>query len=287
MIEIMNGSKEKVNNWSNSTTMLSNNVIKEDYPLHSHTPLEIIMSINNGYSVCCNNVNYILQEGEILIIGSGVQHKISTPEWGRQYVILADLSPLYFIQEFESLISTLPPVVHITLSNFPKIHEQLQRLIYNIVAEYESGAIYRETVIYSKLISILALICRNQITGNAVLETNKTIQMENAKILLSVCNYINNHFSENITLGQAADLAGFSKYHFSRIFRRYADISFYQYLNNRRILQASKLLMETNISIVEVSLQCGFSSISSFIRMFKIHKSCTPSEFKDMHLQKK
>jgi AraC-like DNA-binding protein len=287
MIEIMNGTKEIVKYRSNSTVRMHDNVVTEDYPLHWHTPLEIIMPIDNSYTVCCNNVEYTLQEGEILIINSGVLHKLSAPTWGRRYIILADLSPLYSMHEFESLISILPQAVHITPSNAAKIFEPLQRLIYKIIEEYKSDAIYREKMIYSRLISILVLICRNRTTENMVYENKSSIQLKYSKIILSIYDYINNHFNENITLDQVADLAGFSKYHFSRIFRQYADTSFYQYLNNRRILQATKLLMGTDMSIMEVSMQCGFSSISSFIRMFKIHKGCTPSEFKEMHLPKK
>lgn len=287
MIEILNGTRENVNYRNNTTVKLFDNTVEEDYPLHWHTPLEIIMPFDNIYTAYCNNAEYVLKEGEILIINSGVLHKLTAPAKGRCYIILADLSPLYNIHEVESLLSILSPVVYITASNSPKIHERLQRLIFNIAAEYESEAIFRETGIYSKLISALVLICRNQTVENSAFKITSSIQLENSKILLSVCDYINHHYNENLTLDQVADLAGFSKYHFSRIFRQYVDISFYQYLNKKRIMQATKLLMEPGMSIMEVSLQSGFSTISSFIRMFKILKGCTPSEFKDMYQLRK
>jgi AraC-like DNA-binding protein len=283
MIEQLNGNKETVNYASNTSIRLYNNDEHEDYPVHWHTSLEIIMPTENIYTVYCNNVEYVLQKGDILFISSGVLHQLNAPTSGRRYIILADLTPLNSMREFESLIALLSPIVHITPTNSPKIHDRLQRLISSIAIEYESDALFKDTVIYSKLISIFALIGRNSTFEKTALDTNSSKELEYSKIFLSVCDYINKHFNENITLEQVADLAGFSKYHFSRIFRQYAEISFYQYLNKKRIMHAASLLMEPDISITEISLQCGFSSISAFIRMFKIHKSCTPSDFKKMY----
>lgn len=287
MIEMLNGNKETVNYASNTSIRLYDNDEQEDYPVHWHTPLEIIMPIENIYTAHCNNIEYVLNEGDILFISSGVLHQLTAPAKGRRYIILADLSPLNSMREFESLIALLSPVVHITPANSPKIHERLQRLIYSIGTEYENDALFKDTVIYSKLISIFALIGRNSTLEKTSLDTNSSKELEYSKIFLSVCDYINKHFSENITLEQVADLAGFSKYHFSRIFRQYAEISFYQYLNKRRIMHAATLLMEPELTITEISLQSGFSSISAFIRMFKIHKGCTPSEFKKMYTTSK
>lgn len=283
MIEQLDGNKETVNYARDTSIRLYNNDEHEDYPVHWHTSLEIIMPTENIYTVCCNNVEYVLHEGDILFISSGVLHQLFAPPSGRRYIILADLTPLNSMREFESLIAILSPVVHITSSNSPKIHERLQRLILSIATEYENDTLFKDTVIYSKLISIFALIGRNSTLDKSALDTNSSKELEYSKIFLSVCDYINKHFNENITLEQVADLAGFSKYHFSRIFRQYAEISFYQYLNKKRIMHAASLLMDPDISITEISLLCGFSSISAFIRMFKIHKGCTPSDFKKMY----
>lgn len=287
MIEILNGTKETVNYPDYTSIRLYNNVQEEDYPVHWHASLEIIMTIENIYTAYCNNVEYVLEEGDILFISTGVLHRLTAPTSGRRYIILADLSPLDSMREFESLVAILSPVVHITPKNSPKIYERIHRLINTIVTEYESDALFRDTVMYSKLISIFALIGRNYTIEKTSLESNLAKQSDNSGIFLSVCNYINLHFNENITLDQIADIAGFSKYHFSRIFRQYSDSSFYQYLNKKRIIHAASLLIEPNLSITEVAILCGFSSISSFIRMFKIIKGCTPSEFKGMHLLKK
>ncbi len=282
MIKTLNGTKETVDFPVNSTIRLYDNVQEDDYPLHWHTSMEIIMPIDNIYTVYCNESVYVLNEGEILFISPCVLHRLTSPDSGRRYIILADLSQLDSMNEFKSLAAILTPVVHVTPANSPKIYDKLHRLLHNIAAEYENESLFRDTVIYSKLISIFALIGRNRTTENKANQHNFSGKSEYFDIFLSVCDYINNHFYENITLDQAAGLAGFSKYHFSRIFKHYADISFYQYLNRKRIMHAATLLMEPDITVSEVAKRCGFVSISAFIRMFKIQKGYKPSEFREM-----
>ncbi len=287
MIKTLNGTKETVDFPSNSTIKLYNNVQEEDYPLHWHTSLEIIMPTDNIYTVYCNKTVYVLNEGDILFISPCVLHRLTSPDSGRRYIMLADLSPLDSLNEFKSLAAILSPAVHITPANSPKIYERLQRLIHSIAAEYENESLFRDTVIYSKLISVFTLIARNRTGENRLYQDNPSCRLEYSGIFLSVCDYINTHFHENITLDQAAYLAGFSKYHFSRIFKHYADITFYQYLNRKRIMHAATLLMEPDITVSEVAKRCGFVSISAFIRMFKIQKGCKPSEFREMQSKRK
>jgi AraC-like DNA-binding protein len=282
MVSKGNSLKKDVNYHNDSSVRFYINTVKQDYSLHRHTALEIIMPIDNIYTVCCNNTEYMLKEKDILIIGSCVPHQLIAPAKGKRYIILADLSSLCSINEFEDIATILSPIVHITPEKFPGICDRIRTMIYSIAGEYESDDLFRDTAINSKLMNLLVLIGRKQSTKNKELDNNIPIQFEYAKKLISICNYINSHFSENISLNQVADYAGFSKYHFSRLFRQYADISFYQYLNKMRILNATKLLVESDMAVMEVSKQCGYSCVSSFIRMFKIQKGCTPSEFRNM-----
>ena len=98
-----------------------------------------------------------------------------------------------------------------------------------------------------------------------------------------ICEYISEHCTENITLDDAAQLAGFSKFHFSRLFKCFTNVSYYKYMNQKRIAFAENLLIDPELSVTEVALRSGFDSLSSFIRMFKIIKGVTPTEFKNMY----
>ena len=130
---------------------------------------------------------------------------------------------------------------------------------------------------------MLVLIGRKY-TGEGI-KSNVTCskQKEYTAKFIYVCQYIQDHCTEELSLDDAANLAGFSKYHFTRLFKNFTGSSFYKYVNKKRIEYAEKLLVDPEISITEVALQSGFSSLSAFIRMFKIIKDCTPTEFRSMH----
>ena len=98
-----------------------------------------------------------------------------------------------------------------------------------------------------------------------------------------VFQYVDQNYTEEISLETAAKIAGFSKFHFSRLFKQFTDTSFYDCLNLRRVQAAEHLLPIPGLPITEIALQCGFSSISTFNRVFKSFKKCTPSEFRELY----
>lgn len=100
---------------------------------------------------------------------------------------------------------------------------------------------------------------------------------------LWVTNYICEHFKEALALEEIAAMAGFSKYHFSRLFHQYTGTTFYKYLNQRRIAHARALLLNPDLTVTEVALQSGFPSISSFLRMFRLLNGCTPTEYRKLY----
>ncbi|HCD46236.1 MAG TPA: hypothetical protein DEQ64_21450 [Lachnoclostridium sp.] len=80
--------------------------------------------------------------------------------------------------------------------------------------------------------------------------------------------------------------SGFSKYHFTRIFKQYMNMTFYEYLNSRRVKKAEELLYNTKeMSITDVAMGSGFSSMSTFNRTFKMIKRCSPSDYRKIRQQ--
>lgn len=98
--------------------------------------------------------------------------------------------------------------------------------------------------------------------------------------IIAACNYISNNCSRDISLEDAASYVGFSKYYFSRLFREYTGVSFVDYVAEQRLHYAEVLLGNPQLNITDAALQAGFGSISTFNRIFKQKKGCTPSEFR-------
>ena len=282
MIETLQGIKETVNYKQMTGFMLFDNHEYEAYPSHWHTPIEIIVPIKNTYKIICKSKTYQLKEGDFFFINSGVLHSMEACE-GERLIFQADFSMLQHVSEIEAVLSSIPSVIHITDDNAPDIHKQLIVLMMKIKEEYFSGNILSGTAVYASLLEILVLMGRKY-TGEGIgPEVTHTKQQEYTAKFIFVCQYIQEHCTEDMTLDDVAGLVGFSKYHFTRLFKDFTGCSFYKYLNRKRIAHAERLLIDPEISITEVALQSGFSSLSAFIRMFKIIKDCTPTEFRKMY----
>lgn len=283
MIENLQGIHETVNYRNDIEIRLYNNDEAEDYPPHWHIPFELIMPTENTYRVVCGNEEFFLRESDILIICPGVIHELFAPEHGRRLIFQSSLSSIGLV-ELDTLSSIISPAILITPEKYPQIHGDICQLMLQIKEEYTRALPYSGTLIYSHFLRILVEVGRNQteiIQNNFDAKNGK--QKEYMEKFLFVTNYINEHFAENLTLEQAASLAGFSKYHFTRLFRQYAGTSFYKYLNQKRITHAKNLLLDPDLSVTDVAMQSGFTSISAFLRMFHLVTNCTPTEFRKMH----
>ena len=67
----------------------------------------------------------------------------------------------------------------------------------------------------------------------------------------------------------------------SRLIKKRTGKSFVDFLNDYRIGFASRWLTETNQTIAEIAVSCGFCNLSNFNRIFKKNKGCTPSQYRE------
>lgn len=95
-----------------------------------------------------------------------------------------------------------------------------------------------------------------------------------------IMNYLNNNFGKNITLAEGAELVSMSEVAFSRFFKQRTGKTFIDTLNEIRLGNASRMLIDTTHGINEIAFKCGFNNISNFNRIFKKKKDCTPKEFR-------
>lgn len=283
MIENLDGIYETVNFLENTNLRLYVNDKAEDYPPHWHTPFEIIMPIQNTYRAECNKRIYDLREGDIICFCPGCLHSLSAPDTGVRLIFQADTSILRGMKEIDSVISILAPVFVITPENSPNIYNEIHKLLLKIRDEYMSYSAFSEASVYSMFLRILVLVGRNYTNNEELFQTTNNKHQEYTEKFMRICDYISQNCTEELTLEDVAKIAGFSKFHFSRLFKQFTNVSFYQYLSQNRIYTAEKLLAHPEYSVTDVALKSGFTSLSSFIRMFKIVKGCTPSEFRTMY----
>lgn len=286
MIETLRGLHETVNYENESLIKFYNNSDYEGYPLHWHNSIELIMPVQNNYIVTCNQDTFHLREGDILIIQPNVLHQMPAVH-GRRFICQASLLPVYSYKMYKTMYTLLPSKMILTPELDADLHGQVQQLLHEINDEHNAISQTAELSMYVKILQILLLIGKASSANLSRFGDKDVEQQNNINNFLAICDYINNHYAERLTLEDVAKKSGYSKYHFDRLFKKYTNESFYQYLNRIRIRNVELLLKDYDVSITEAAHKSGFMTLSSFIRMFKIYHNCTPSEYRSMHCNKR
>lgn len=158
-------------------------------------------------------------------------------------------------------------------------------------------ALPESAVFASELTSLFHLTRRNDISScveasarmhtlfqnllQAQLKTEREHQKDaHSQDIAAALSYIQEHFSQSITIDDMIRDIPISKYHFIRLFRREMGVTPYSYLTNYRINRSKILLRSTQKTIADIAEACGFLDTSNFITQFKKHTGVRPTHYR-------
>lgn len=104
---------------------------------------------------------------------------------------------------------------------------------------------------------------------------------KNADLIDKILTYIKENYKRDLSLNQMADEVYMSVPYLSKIFKDYTHETFTEYLTSIRIEASKELLNNTNLKILDISQDVGYTSVQSFIRAFKKQSNMTPSEYRN------
>jgi len=282
MIKNLSGEYETVEYENQRFVMLYDNDEIEEYPTHWHNAVEVIIPLHNGFTVTVGGTDYHLNEKEIIIIPPGELHSMPAQE-GRRIIFQCDNSIISDIPALEAILPVFSEAFYITPNVSKELYILSRKSILDIYSEYYSKSTLADVKIYLCLIKMITAVREFQLTQAADAFAGEMAGREDSKKFNMVMKYINQNYMFEIPLEKIADIAGYSKYHFSRIFKKYNNVSYIQYINGKRIKAAERLLIDPALSVTEVAMRAGFASLTTFNRAFKKAKNCTPTEFKTLY----
>ncbi|GIN62183.1 AraC family transcriptional regulator [Robertmurraya siralis] len=100
------------------------------------------------------------------------------------------------------------------------------------------------------------------------------------EIIVDILTYIKTNLSDELTIEEVAGHFGYSKYHFSREFKRLTGFSAADYLSSIKIERAKQELLKQNFSVTDSSFDAGFSSLGTFSTTFAKKTGLSPREYK-------
>lgn len=95
-----------------------------------------------------------------------------------------------------------------------------------------------------------------------------------------VFNYVQNHFKEQIPVDAISSFVNMTTPAFCRYFKKVTHKTFTQFVNEYRLVHATKLLSEQKDSIQNICFECGFNNFSHFNKQFKLYTGKTPRQYR-------
>lgn len=256
---------------------------------HWHEEIEVIIVLDGSCDYRINLDTFVINKGDILIIDSQSLHSLT-------YIPNQNMTWASFVFNINMLKSSntdgvllkyiapllnhehkLPIIIKDNISCYSKIFNVIENIIY---CYYEKDIAY-ELELKSLLFKFFSLLYKNDLIEKHQDKNSLTINTTD-KIKL-ILNYINDHYSEDISINTLAELCEYSQYHFMRFFKKHIGLTCIQYINNLRLEKSSILLTSTNNTIMDISLEVGFDNLSYFNKLFKRKYNLTPKEFRTVN----
>lgn len=100
------------------------------------------------------------------------------------------------------------------------------------------------------------------------------------KLMNAAIDYVEDHLSSPIDLGEIERISAMSRYNFQKVFTILSGVTFGEYVRMRRMSRAMQLLKETETKILDIALECGYESQDAFTKSFKNLYKITPNSFR-------
>ncbi len=250
------------------------------FETHMHSAVEIILPSHGTCIYRVTDHEYRVEAEEILIIPANQPHELIEDDNVLRYLILFEPTPFYSLLDMQQASQITQRLIY--LRDQSEVHQQVSKLLHQLADCYFQRRPMWNTICYSYLLQAYALLAA-EYAGFAEGEDEQEHQSIDPEIMNMAINYIGEHYMESVSLEQVADFAGYSKYYFSRTFKKYFGISFSDYLLVKRINEATSLLIHTDKPIGNVARDAGFGSVATFNRLFRRQKNCTPTRYRAIY----
>ena len=240
--------------------------IINDYPSHLHNVFELEYVINGEATVFIDGKPISIRAKSL---------KLTTPLDIERVNLKTPVLTIINVNFTEDFIN--PEILPLLNSGFI-VNNVEDTLIKMLIDEYENQKPYN-------------LVCQNNILNLILIEAlrkrniNTSLDDDDCKIQHSivhqVANYIHIHYREPLTLKEIANHFSYTQNHLNKLFLSTFDTTIMKYLSKTRIDQVEKLLVCSDMSVTQICIECGFSSISTFFRIFKEYNKMSPKEYRD------
>mgnify|MGYP005954025545 CR=1 FL=1 len=237
---------------------------------HWHRSIEIFLVLEGKLEFFIDNTSLPLTAPDFVIVNSNEIHSIEAPMPNTTIVVQIPVSCFAgYLEEDDYAV-------------FSKGSEEenlkLVKLIVQMYRAYQEKGLAYELKVRSLFLELLYLLVTSFMKKEE--DQGNIRQKRHLDKLSRITSYMKKNYNQDITLESVADLFGFSPTYLSRMFQRYANVSYKTYLLNLRTEYGLREMMNTEHSLNDVALNNGFPNSRAFAKAFSKRYGCLPSEYR-------
>ena len=243
---------------------------------HYHEYYEVYYLVSGRRKYLINYNVYNIDAGDIILVKKRDPHMATALDSLACERIVINFDDEFlkgFGEEFKEVLKCFD-FNHIKLPVNLKKH--VSSLFDKILREYNGKEFYSKTLcnnyIYELLVTLYRYIFSKANEPAAVVDANGPID--------KAIRYIYNNFQKNLSLSEIASICHMNPSYFSRLFKKTTGINLVAYINTIRIKNASALLTDTDMTILEIAEASGFDNPQHFCEIFKKSKGISARQFR-------
>jgi AraC-like DNA-binding protein len=242
---------------------------------HYHNEAELILILSGSADVYIDTVKFECKQNDIIFIPSYCVHQLisdsddtSTVGVVFNYALINNNS--VFDASLDGILNKDYISKYVFDFNSP-INSCLSKPIQDINSYYKENPM-KKPLIYAEIIKICYFLneyfnCNNEKTNNL-------------SLISPVIDYIKSNYYKNIKLSDLSSIIHVCDNHLIRLFKSATNKTPINFINDVRIEQALKLLINSDLSITEISYKVGFSSVNYFSNIFKANLKMSPNQYR-------
>jgi len=262
-----------------------------NFPVHQHRDFELnfIEHAAGAQRVVGDNLEEIGEYDLVLIGGENLEHA-----WKQGHCTSQDIREITI-----QFSADLFPESLLSKNQFTTIRQMLEKArlglsfpmstIMDVYSLLNSLVDMNEK--FYQFLNFLSMIYKLSLSDEAkVLASSSFAHSESSTEsdrVLQVKQYINDHFTEDLSLTTLADLVCMTPSAFSRFFKTRTGRTLSDYIIDIKLGYAARKLVDTSKSVSEICYECGFNNQSNFNRIFKSKRGLTPRDFRAMFKKNK
>ncbi|MGF7146077.1 AraC-like DNA-binding protein [Anaerotaenia torta] len=252
---------------------------------HYHDFYEMYYYLGNEMTYFIDNEVYTVRENDLVFIQPFLFHRTVYQHENERSRILILFHPK-ILQQISLYSEELSNKMQEIFSSKRKVsfrNDKSKKLLdhgvmhlYNVSRTITSD--YKKIAMLCALIELFITIL--DLSSDEIYETSTPKLSPKDKLVYKVIRYINDNYTQPITLEEICSNLYISKFYLSHTFKEITGVTVVNFINKKRLSEAERLLRYSSLNITEVCHAVGFNSIGHFINLFTKDYQCTPSAFR-------